>query len=98
MGYSEKITKTEFYREVAKRSELTQVEAGKVLDIAFELIKEHLIDNKRVGIRDFGTFESVLSKRNVMDFSKKKHFFQEVYRVKFRPSKDLNDKLNDKKD
>jgi DNA-binding protein HU-beta len=49
--------KTEFIKEVATRTELSQKITRQVIDAAFEVISEALAQGQRVTLTGFGTFE-----------------------------------------
>jgi nucleoid DNA-binding protein len=52
-----KIGKTELKKEIADKTDLTDVKAGQVLDATLALIVEHVTAGRSVVIPGFGTFE-----------------------------------------
>lgn len=81
---------------VSIRHRVTQAKAKAIYDEIFGLISESLLRGKRVGVKDFGTFEPVeraeRTGRNPKTGEQIKIKAKKT--VKFKQSKTIKDKLN----
>jgi DNA-binding protein HU-beta len=86
---------TEFTTALAKKLELSKLEAGIRLDDLFSVIATKLADGHVISITNFGNFE--VKKRNgrisVHPLTKKRMLLPPKMIVKFKPSASFNKKI-----
>lgn len=91
-----KINKTDLINIVSDRAYLSKIDATNAVNEVFDTITELLVDGNDVLISNFGTFNKVKSKPRVgtdpNTHQKVEH--QESYKIKFKASNTLKEKIN----
>jgi integration host factor subunit beta len=94
------MTKSELIRAVAKRGGVPHAMASRVVNLVFEQMRDALVDQRRVEIRGFGTFQV----RHYDSYEGRNPRTRRSIQVKpkslpiFRAGKEIRERLNDGKD
>lgn len=93
------MSKKEFVEIYAKKTELTRKKAEEYLNAFLETVEETLVKGNDVKFVGWGTFSTKLRKgrKGINSLNKKKITIPDKTVVKFKPGKNLAEKVNVKK-
>jgi len=93
------INKDNVLREIYSSLGIPITFSGKILDSIIEIITQGLNENNKVKISGFGTFKVIKKKSRIgrNPKTKQEHVIKARRVVVFYPSKEVKEKINDKK-
>ncbi len=93
------ISKSNVLKEIYSSLGIPITFSGKILDSIIEIITQGLNENNKVKISGFGTFKVIKKKSRIgrNPKTKQEHVIKARKVVVFYPSKEVKEKINDKK-
>jgi DNA-binding protein HU-beta len=87
------MNKKEFVKAIAESFEVSQKEAGELLDKVFQLIEDNLVEHGEVPLGDLGKLSVVerAGRKGVNPQTKEEIYIQPTNAPKFKPSKHLKE-------